>query len=63
MATLIAQGLCCCFSCCCQEISDALKRLLGPEKVTKVFYLFLVVIFTVPTIVILFFLNDIQSFL
>lgn len=63
MATLIAQGLCCCFSCCCQEISDALKRLLGPEKVTKVFYLFLVVIFTVPTIVILFFLNDIQPFL
>lgn len=63
MATLIAQGVCCCFACCCQECSDALKRWLGPEKVTKVFYLFLVAVFTIPAIVILFYLNKIHSFL
>ena len=63
MSYLIAQGICCCFGCCCESISDALKRLLGPQKVTKIFYLFLVAVFTIPAIVILFYLNDIQSFI
>ena len=62
MGALIAQGLCCCFSCCCQGVSDALQRWLGPQKVTKIFYLFLVVIFTVPAIVVLFFLNKWDTF-
>jgi len=63
MATLIAQGVCCCFGCCCQSVSDALARLLGPQKVTKVYYLFLVAVFTIPAIVVLFYLNEIQSFI
>ena len=63
MATLIAQGVCCCFACCCQSVSEALQRLLGPEKVTKIFYLFLVGVFIIPAIVILFYLNQVQSFL
>ena len=63
LLTCISQGVCCCFSCCCQELSDALKRYLGPEKVTKVFYLFLVAVFTIPAIAVLFFLNDAKSFI
>lgn len=62
MGALIAEGLCCCFACCCKDISDALKRLLGPERVTKVFYLFLVVIITAPAVVVMFYLNKWQGF-
>ena len=63
MYALVAEGMCCCFACCCKDISDALKRLLGPQKVTKIFYLFLVIAFTVPSIVILFYLNEWKSFI
>ena len=63
MGSFVASGVCCCFGCCCQSISDALKRLLGPDKVTKIFYIFLVIVFTIPAIAILFFINDIQSFI
>jgi hypothetical protein len=49
--------------CCCKDISDALKRWLGPQRVTKVFYLFLVVVFTVPAIAVFFYLNRWQSFI
>ena len=63
MSYLIAQGMCCCFACCCESISAALKRLLGPEKVTKVFYFSLIAVFTIPAIVVLFYINEIQSFI
>ena len=59
----LAQGMCCCFSCCCQQLSQAFRRLLGLERVTKLFYLFLVAIFTIPAIVVLFFINQWQSFI
>ncbi len=62
MATLIAEGMCCCFALCCKDISEALKRWLGPERVTKVFYLFLVIVITVPAIAIMFYLNEWSSF-
>jgi hypothetical protein len=63
MATLVAQGICCCFACCCKDISSALSRLLGPERVTKVYYLFLVMVFSIPAIAILFYLNKWKAFL
>lgn len=63
MYNLVATGACCCINCCCQECSAGLKRLLGPEKVTKLFYLILVIFFTVPAIIIFFFLNEWQSFI
>jgi len=59
MGTLIAQGVCCCFACCCKDISDALSRLLGPERVTKVYYLFLVMVFSIPAIAALFYIHKI----
>jgi energy-converting hydrogenase Eha subunit F len=62
MGAVIAEGMCCCFMCCCKDISDALKRFLGPQRVTKIFYLFLVVVFTVPAIVVFFYLNKWQLF-
>lgn len=63
MTTLVASGLCCCFSCCCQECAEGAKRLLGIEKVTKIFYFLLVVVFVVPAIFVFFFLNKWQSFI
>lgn len=60
MTNLIAGGLCCCFACCCQECADGCKRWLGPEKVTKINYLFLILVFVVPAILVFFFLNDWQ---
>ncbi len=63
MATCLAQGVCCCFGCCCKELSESLQRLLGPERVTKIFYLFLVVVFTVPAIVVMYYLDKWHAFL
>ena len=62
MGSLIAQGACCCFACCCKDISEAFKRLLGPQRVTKLFYFFLVIIFTIPAIIIFFYLNQWSAF-
>lgn len=63
MGSLIAQGACCCFACCCKECADGFSRWLGPEKVTKIFYFFLVVVFVVPAIFIFFFLNKWKAFM
>ena len=63
MGTAIATGMCCCFSCCCQEASESCKRWLGPERVTKIFYFFLILVFTVPAMVIFFFLNQWQAYI
>jgi hypothetical protein len=30
MTTYLAAGFCCCLDCCCKDLTDALKRLLGP---------------------------------
>lgn len=62
MGSIIASGMCCCFSCCCQECSVSLKRWLGIERVTKIFYLFVVVGFTIPAMVVFFLLNHWQAF-
>lgn len=63
MATIVAEGICCCFACCCKDISNALTRWLGPQRVAKVFYLCLVMVFTIPALVMLFYLNQIQWFI
>lgn len=63
MGALIAQGACCCFACCCQECIEGFRRWLGPEKVTKIFYFFLIIVFAVPAIFIFFFLNQWKQFI
>jgi hypothetical protein len=63
MGGCIAGGACCCLTCCCQECLDGLKKWLGPEKVTKIFYFFLVVVFVVPAIFVFFFLNRWKAFI
>lgn len=62
MGSLVAHGLCCCFSCCCKECGEGCKKWLGIEKVTKIYYFLLVLVFVVPSIFIFFFLNQWQSF-
>ena len=62
MGSCIATGMCCCFSCCCESCSDAIKRWLGVERMTKFFYILLVIVFVVPGIFVFYFLNQWQSF-
>ena len=53
---------CCCISCCCKDCSEGCKKWLGPEKVTKLFYFILVIVFVIPAIFVLFFLNRWTAF-
>lgn len=62
MCSCLCQGVGCCVSACCQDTAEGCTRALGREKVTKICYLFLVVIFTVPAVVILFFINKWGSY-
>lgn len=55
-------SMCCCLSCCCGDCVDGCKKWLGPEKVTKLFYFMLVIVFTVPSIFVFFFLNRWTAF-
>lgn len=63
MYGLAASGFCCCIDCCCKSVNDALLEWLGKERLTKVYYITLILIFVVPAIFIFFFLNKWQSFL
>ena len=53
---------CCCISCCCGDCAEGCKKWLGPEKVTKLFYFVLVIVFVIPAIFVLFFLNRWTAF-
>jgi hypothetical protein len=59
---ILASGMCCCCGCFCGECADGLKRLLGMEKVTKVLYFFIILVYTIPAIFIFFFLNNWDKF-
>lgn len=60
---LVANGVCCCFSCLCRDISNAIQRMLGEERTTKIVYILLVMLFVAPAIVVFFFLYRWESFL
>lgn len=62
MCGCLVEGIGCCVSACCRDTAEGCGRALGKEKVTKVCYLFLVVVFTVPAIVLLFFINKWSSY-
>lgn len=62
MCSCLCSGIGCCICACCDETGESCRRGLGRERVTKVCYLFIVVIFTVPAIAILFFINKWDSF-
>lgn len=62
MGSCITAGACCCVGCCCQQCADGLTKWLGMERVTKIFYLILVIVFTVPAIFVFFFLNKWSDF-
>ena len=55
-------AVCCCVGCCCGDCLDGLKKLLGPERLTKLLYFLLVIVFIVPAIFVLFFLNRWENF-
>lgn len=63
MTSLLASGMCCCLTCCCQECSQGARQWLGAEKTTKLFYFTLILVFTIPSIFIFFFLNQWQAFI
>ncbi len=63
MGSCLTAGMCCCFQCCCTELADGFRKWLGMEKVTKIFYFFLVVVFAVPAIFVFFFLNRWDTFI
>ena len=50
MGACLADGalLCCCS--CCGEVGNACKRLLGPQKVTKINYIFILLGFLIPIV-------------
>jgi hypothetical protein len=57
MGSIIAEGICCCCMCCCKDIANSMEKLLGTERVTKIYYLLLVAVFAIPAIFVFFFLN------
>jgi hypothetical protein len=63
MYGVAAAGFCCCVDCCCKSVNDALMQWLGKERLTKVYYIALIIIFVVPAILVFFFLHKWQSFL
>lgn len=63
MTTYLAAGFCCCLDCCCRDVVDALKQLMGRERITKVFYIFLVIAFVVPSILVFFLLHNWKAFI
>lgn len=62
MGACIASGMCCCFTMCCKECSESLQKLMGRERVTKFFYFFLVVVYTIPALLVFFLLDKWKSF-
>ena len=62
MGSLLTGGVCCCCGICCNQLVDALSKLFGLERLTKLYYFFLVGVFVVPSIFIFFFLYNWTSF-
>ena len=62
IVTCVAGGVCCCCGVCCNQIVDALAKLFGTERLTKMYYIVLVVIFVVPAIFVFFFLYNWTAF-
>ena len=62
MCSCCFEAACCCCLECCKECKDACLTSLGKEKVTKISYLLLVIIFTLPAVAILFFINKWEGF-
>lgn len=62
MCSCLLQGLGCCVCACCSDTVNSCQRWLGRERMTKICYLFIVVVFTVPAIAVLFFINKWTAF-
>jgi hypothetical protein len=62
MCECLAGVGCCCFSCCCKECGEGVAKTLGRERTTKICYLFVVVVFTVPAILLFFLINNWDGF-
>jgi hypothetical protein len=60
--TCLAGGVCCCCGVCCNQIVEVLSKLFGAERLTKLYYLVLVLVFVVPSIFIFFFLYNWTAF-
>lgn len=59
---MCCEGLCCCCACCCTDTSQSCRKMIGREKTTKLCYLFIVIVFTVPAIFIMFLINNWDAF-
>ena len=52
----------CCCICCCGDTGESCRKTIGREKTTKLCYLFIVLVFTIPAILIMFLLNNWDAF-
>ena len=57
MCECLCTGICCCGECC-----EGLRKKMGQERSTKVCYLFVVAIFTIPAILVSFLINRWNDF-
>lgn len=57
----MASLFCCCCTPCCNELSDACSKFIGPRKMTQISYVSMIVFFLLPVVLLTFIFQQLNS--